>query len=381
MSSRMQQSYIKGFDGLRAIAVLWVMFGHISPSLNWPVTAGYQKLVVLFANTGWIGVQLFFVLSGFLITGILLAKKSQPHLLRNFYIRRSLRIFPIYYLFLFFFFILLPFFNIALDWTNGAVENQIWYWTYLQNFARPFTESGALAPLWSLAIEEQYYLLWPLLTLKLKPKQLVYVCIFMVVSAPIFRYVLFYDVLNLFDDAGVAKSATYNFTFARWDAIAFGSLLAVLINQQKVPKLLIEHAGKLLLVTLFIILVNIAIFKNFSAINSGVSLLNQTLAGILFVLLVYWVEGGASLRLVNVLESAFFRYIGKYSYSIYLFHLPITVAWLEFYKPDFSELGAELTTLHLLFHFVLVLTATFALSSLSWHFIEQPLLKFKHRFS
>lgn len=377
----MTKGYIKGLDGLRAIAICWVMFGHISSSLNWPVTAWYQKPFVILSNTGWVGVQLFFVISGFLITGILLKGLGQKHQLRNFYIRRSLRIFPVYYLTLFFFFIALPLFSATPNWLNGASENQLWYWLYLQNWIRPFTDSGGFSPLWSLAIEEQYYLVWPLLVLKLNAKTLIRVCLFMVISAPIFRVLLFYIFPDSLGGQDIGKGAAYAFTFARWDAIAFGSLLALLGYKKDWPKFLVKYSKLCLVIVTMIVVIQIAYFHNFSAVNEGLTLLNQTTAGLLFFLVVFIVYYQKNTWLIKCLEFPLMKYIGKYSYAMYLFHLPIVIIWIDFFVPEFSGLHPVVALCLLFAHYFSLLGITFLLAMLSWNILEHPFLKIKKRFA
>ena len=161
-------SYIKELDGIRAIAAWMVMFLHFFQMLN--INTGiffYINKVAIFGGTG---VSLFFVLSGFLITRILISSKLKKNYFKNFYIRRSLRIFPLYFLFLLFYYVAYP---LVLNEKFVSFHNQIYYWVYLQNFALTFnwTSVGPLH-LWSLAVEEHFYLIWPLLVYLLDIKWL-----------------------------------------------------------------------------------------------------------------------------------------------------------------------------------------------------------------
>ena len=108
---------------------------------------------------GWAGVQLFFVLSGFLITGILLETRDEKGALRRFLVRRGLRIFPLYYATLFVLLVVVPPDPVV----RAALHDQVYYWLYVSNWAQPFEHKiPTLAHFWSLAVEEQFYLLWPL---------------------------------------------------------------------------------------------------------------------------------------------------------------------------------------------------------------------------
>jgi peptidoglycan/LPS O-acetylase OafA/YrhL len=148
--------HLRELDGLRAIAIGAVFFFHLQ-------VPGF--------SIGWSGVQLFFVISGFLITGILLRSRQRPHYFRNFYVRRTLRIFPIYYL------LVVVYFGVA--WFQGDRQTLgliPYYLTYTQTYsqlASGFTRAPLLAHTWTLAIEEQFYLIWPLALFLLRGKWLV----------------------------------------------------------------------------------------------------------------------------------------------------------------------------------------------------------------
>lgn len=377
----MHQGYIKGLDGLRAIAVLLVMFGHISSSLNWPVESGFQKPFNLLTNMGWIGVQLFFVLSGFLITQILIKDRAKPNYFKNFYIRRSLRIFPIYYLTLLFFFVLIPLTVGTPEWLGDSVDDQLWFWTYLQNWNRPFSNHGALAPLWSLAIEEQYYLIWPLFVFMFQNRTLKIICFFMIVSAPIFRFFLFNYLPNYVEGENIAKATAYNFTIARWDAIAIGSLIGIFVKEGK-SQILQSIAKYGIIILAIIILTQIALFSNFTSVSSGIGLLNQTTAAFFFGCVIILVYSSVSSNLsISVLELAPLKSIGKISYSMYLFHLPLTVVWLGYWKVSFESVSALKTLIIVFFHYATLVLITYGLSLLSWKVFEHPILRYKDRFN
>lgn len=154
-------THFAALDGLRGCAVLAVVLLHATSSLQHPATIAGGAIKKLF-SCGWIGVDLFFVLSGFLITGILVDAKGRPRYFRTFYWRRSLRILPLYYGLLVVLFVIAP--AVAGPaWRAGALPSsgQAWYWLHLQNFVSLRNETaGYLGNLWSLAIEEQFYLVW-----------------------------------------------------------------------------------------------------------------------------------------------------------------------------------------------------------------------------
>lgn len=373
------RGYIKGLDGLRAVAILWVMLGHISAASQLSGDSTSLKFIKLFAGMGWGGVQLFFVISGFLITKILLENKGSTGQVRNFYIRRSLRIFPVYYFTLGVAFILLPLLGLNLYWLVEDTENQVWFWTYLNNWVRPFTHSKAFPHLWSLAIEEQYYLIWPFVVIFLDRRWLIRICILMILSAPIFRFVLFYWYEP--EIAGLGARAAYNFTFARWDALALGSLLAVLLRDPVQRDFLKANANKILFFSLSMIFVQLGFSRTFNAIGKGgFELINQSSSALLFLVIVFYVVKGQKGRGVKLLEMTPLKLIGKYSYAMYIFHLPLMIVWFEYFVPELSFLVGINLLFQLFFHFAVVLIVTYLLALLSWILLEHPILKLKHQF-
>jgi len=146
-------------DGVRGLAIVLVMISHVVIGLR--PGGGFDTGVIEVARSGWMGVDLFFVLSGFLITGILLDARNGPHYFRNFYIRRTLRIFPLYYGILVAVFVITPFLVPDVrdqSWFSGVHENRIWFWTYTSNLLLAIDGTWEATPIlggfWSLAVEE-----------------------------------------------------------------------------------------------------------------------------------------------------------------------------------------------------------------------------------
>src|SRR5262249_49808445 len=144
-----------------------------------------QRLVIKAASYGMLGVDLFFVLSGFLITGLLLDAKGRPHYFRNFYARRTLRIFPLYYLVLAALFLVLPHLATLPMNLETAREHQGWLWAYVANFYIAAQSSWAalsyVSHFWSLAIEEHFYLIWPALVFLTTRETLERACLVVIV--------------------------------------------------------------------------------------------------------------------------------------------------------------------------------------------------------
>ena len=202
-----------GLDTLRGVAVLSVVFYHglhwwLPPALSISPAA---RLLVLLTSPGWLGVNLFFVLSGFLITGILLDTRSSPNYWKSFYTRRILRILPLYLVVLF----ILRFYS-GVSWKYFLL-----CLFYMANFATPRFGLG-YGPLWSLAVEEQFYLVWPSLVRFLRPRRLAMVCLTSLVLSPLLRYLSVCGTLPI----GNPYSATWLVT----DNLAAGALIATLLR-------------------------------------------------------------------------------------------------------------------------------------------------------
>lgn len=198
--------HIPALDGIRGIAVVLVLLFHLHiPGLS----------------LGWAGVPLFFVLSGFLITGILIDAKTEnfSDYIKSFYIKRTLRIFPLFYLYL-----LLNL--VVLLATNRPTDGYAWYFTYLQNYhlgAAIYSQGnipGIVGHTWSLAVEEQFYLIWPFVVYFLNRKQLAYLCVVLIAAAPITRWFILQDSGNIYMANVTLPSCL--------DMMAYGALLSIL---------------------------------------------------------------------------------------------------------------------------------------------------------
>lgn len=178
--------YYKELDGVRAVAALMIMFCHFFLYANSEndIFLMIKKMSVF----GQTGVSLFFVLSGFLISRILINTKEKPHYFRNFYLRRILRIFPLYYFFLLLYYFGLP---LILSEPIYPFSEQKYFWVYLQNIARTFEwKSEGPVHFWSLAVEEHFYFFWPILFFFFSIKRLTQIIIGVVVFAFLVRIIM-----------------------------------------------------------------------------------------------------------------------------------------------------------------------------------------------
>ena len=324
--------HVPGLDGVRGLAILLVMAVHFvgDATPEGPI----ERLAVKLGNYGALGVDLFFVLSGFLITGLLLDAKGQTSYFRNFYARRTLRIFPLYYLVLTLLFLVAPHLVALPEGLEDARRHQGWLWSYTANFYLAAKGTWALtyvSHFWSLAVEEHFYLVWPLVVFCLGPRSLGRVCLAIVGGALLLR-----TGLSL---AGVNEIALLVLTPCRVDALAVGALMALVARQEDGLDRLLRAARPALWVVGFAILV-VSLWGASTGI--GLAVLHPvrgTLFAVFFgALTLMSVHPGRSL-LTQAFNGRLLRMFGKYSYGLYVYH-----GVLAYYMTDL-QVEARLSTI------------------------------------
>ncbi len=346
-------------DGLRALAVITVMLFHFVPGL----------LPYRIMELGWAGVDLFFVLSGFLITGILLDTRGHKYHYRTFIIRRALRILPLSYGVLAIVFLTATLTDHPdLRITAG---HQFWFWTYTQNLWFAFEgwpkDLGLLNHFWSLAVEEQFYLLWPLVVAGISPKRLHFVLLPALALGPVLRY--------LFPEMPFA----FTFTLSRLDGLLTGALLAWAMRfRPGVVQRWWRTVGlfAILSTTVLLALLVRSGHTEHPAITQWGPFVLALLSGALLIQAFH--RTGAFGRLFQaVFTWAPLRMIGRISYGVYVLHwpilllLPTAVAYAAL--NGFPEEAVHKAVLLLYIPTVLVL------SLLSHRFWERPFLRLKDR--
>jgi peptidoglycan/LPS O-acetylase OafA/YrhL len=364
---------IPGLDGLRAIAFLLVFALH----------TGYLEI-------GWVGVSLFFVLSGFLITGILLDMKNalvSKDYFTKFYGRRFLRIFPLYYFYLFLVVVVCTglislhyrprYMQIALD--------QIWYAVaYVYDFffaTAAFKNSNFLDHFWSLSVEEQFYILWPFLILRVPEKSLKKLFLAFIFMGPAFRLGFYFVHASGIFSSFLAESpaqAIYPLPFSHMDAFALGAY----ISRFSIPRAKQQFFILLALVPMtgftaqYLATGEIGPFSAFGyplqLPNSYQFIWGYSLINYLFAVLIYGVA--REKWLVRFLEVRPLGYLGKISYGLYVYHFPII--W---FSARIVDLGIPLSIAKPLSASIALL-ATIIVASLSYFLLERPALNLKDRF-
>jgi peptidoglycan/LPS O-acetylase OafA/YrhL len=368
--------HLPALDGLRALAVFVVVEHNIS------LVTGGQGVILhqleSMLHRGWMGVQLFFVLSGFLITRILLETQGSPRYFSSFYSRRALRIFPLYYATLIFMFLLLP----ALGQTptllaeDMPLSRQIWLWTYLSNWTGPRGFGGGSPPVfhfWSLAVEEQFYLLWPLVVLFCTPKRLMQVCGGVVLASLLCR--------AAFLLSGTDPTAIYTSTLSRMDALALGALVAAWMLSPSRPQPNRTTVTRLLWIAASIAVSGWIVTRGYPRFtvteeSIGFTFVAAMCAALLAACVLAASVPDAQGRWYRALAAPALRPVAKYSYAIYVLHAPLHVLiglplmqrWFGTTTPG---VGLALA------YMVVVSVVSYGAGWLSYRLLEGPFLKLR----
>ena len=341
--------YISEFDSLRAMAAFGVLIAHFGLFKDIPVVSYVSQ------HAGLMGVDLFFVLSSYLITGILWRCRSydQPVIvtLKQFYMRRFLRIFPLYYGVLGLAFIMVP----------TIRKHAIWFLAYAANFGQALagTSWRPLQHFWTLAVEEQYYIIWPLVVLLASRRMLLFYCVFGAVVSFGSRCLLTFLGAN-------SKAVTLS-TFCCLEPLALGAICAIL-HSMKNPRRF-DRYFKYALVVGAIATVGSHIFGS----EAVEQIFSRTAYSFLWAGMLATIAAQSGHPALWLLRQRFPTYLGRISYGLYVLHLPALTVM--------RQLGMEATSFAgRLVDFIVFSAVTIVLSALSWHLFESPLNDLKRYF-
>jgi len=364
---------IPALDGVRGVAILLVLAHNLNPFSG---TGGrLERWIEYDSNFGWVGVQLFFVLSGFLITGILLDTRGAPRYLRAFFARRVLRIFPLYYAVLVATLLVIPALGLAPRRLLADPENRVWLWIYLVNWAEPLGRGVTAFPhFWSLAVEEQFYAAWPFVVRHATPRRLLAITAGLMIAALAARICV--------RRAGLVGEAAYMFTVCRMDALAVGAAVAALIRMPAAHAWLIRQRGRIAAGAGALFIAGLVTTGGYSRAGFADQAYGYTILALVFATLVLLVvldhergKGG----LGAIFEHRILRSFGTYSYGIYLFHQFINqllgVPLLARLLPRGIGIQAGLA------YMLAVTAASYATAVVSYHAYEQHFLALKRYFT
>lgn len=347
----------KELDSLRALAVIMTLASH------WQTRVGSERIPYL-----WYGVDIFFAISGFLITGILLQinqTENKLKALKNFYIRRALRLFPAYYLLILVFCVVLNVFSLYI-WDN---QWNVYYFTYLANwywFLHPNMGNGSFNHIWSLGVEEQFYLVWPWLIVFLPVQH----------TKTFLLGVVAFALLIHFGVTGLPKAGML--PFFNLHTLGIGAVLAYMYFREAKNRhfrKIVTHSSQILVISTTLLLYLLLFHPLRGRVeNLFVQTCLCAATGILVLKSVYGWGRFAGL----VFGSRYLQFIGTISYGIYLYHMPIpdtfkALAGKFGYTLDFKQ--------HPVFYLLLFCTLTFLVALFSYKFIEMPFLKMKSKFA
>jgi peptidoglycan/LPS O-acetylase OafA/YrhL len=342
-------SYLPEFDGLRGLAILWVVLYHCDPLLK-------GTWLHYVAEWGWAGVIVFFALSGFLITSSLLATRDKPHYFHNFHARRALRIWPVYVLVLAVVYLNAPWF--IGPSVLGAIKAAPWlaYIFFVQNLFH-LTLPAALGPTWALAVEEQYYFLWaPLVRWLRRLWMLAIVLMAALICSPLLRYM---------DPAWLKTLPTH--TLIHLDGIALGSLLALGIYTLRLSQRVWLWTG------LGAFALGIFAAATFAG---GTAFLDSALTlGFTGAVLALMASTGARNPVNALLRRGPLAFYGRISYGLYMIHIVafVFIGWFDLWMVRYGMAGS-----------LAVVAARFAISTAlaaaMWYGFESQILKLKRHF-
>lgn len=367
ISNKINTDYIPELDGLRAIAILAVMFYHFEVF-----------------SAGWMGVQLFFVLSGYLITKGLAAEKNQVKKLggyiKTFYLKRVLRIFPVYFLYVFCFLLFCYISNNATT-ANGAAIPLITYTVNIYALKSHHVNMEGFGYLWSLSVEEQFYLIWPFIVFfssEIVLKRILLAIIFII---PVCRLLMFGLAVANGWQTETAATMVYITTLSQFDAFTAGAFIVYITNVKKTDtaKLrILLYAGVaafLLLGQINLFFTNGTLLKDMTTLGYRITMLNNyqyvwgysvinLFAGFVIFILVKYRD------VISILKHKVLVYIGRISYGMYIFHVPVLNA-----LDQLKHKGLALNMIRLGLFF----TITILLAHFSFKYFESYFLRLKKK--
>jgi peptidoglycan/LPS O-acetylase OafA/YrhL len=359
------RGHIPALDGIRGLAILLVTVYRFCGIRDYD-TPGWLRPILEF---GTHGVDLFFVLSGFLITGILFDAKGDEHYFRNFYARRTLRIFPLYYGTLLGLFVLLPMAGLSSKWLNASAADAPSLWLYGGNVLMSYRGEwhlGGLNHFWSLCVEEHFYLVWPLVIFACSRRTAMRVCVAAFLASAGARV--------LWMLGGGNSVAAEVFTLFRLDALCAGAWIALaargpngLTNLAPWSRIVAVVSGLLLLPLI--------------ALNKQVLTVTTTLYACFFAAFIVLAVASTKAGWLSFLgRSQSLQWLGRYSYGMYVYQNLLLVGLAGVFTPAVLQQWTGSAAIGRIGFVAAMFALTGGLAWISWHVFEKRCLAWKHYF-
>jgi peptidoglycan/LPS O-acetylase OafA/YrhL len=363
---------LPALDGIRGLAIIWVVL-HNTTDLLPPTLHGASHMLAFLVHGGWIGVQLFFALSGFLITGSLLEAQRATNYFRAFYARRALRILPLYYTVLVLLLIVAPEFHLGPTVPHATPRQQLSLWLFTVNWTHG--EPYGFAHFWSLAVEEQFYLFWPFIVHRLSARRLFEICVYVALIALIMRGIMVFS--------GANSLTVYTATTSRLDALALGGAGACVLRIPAARTWLASRLTAINLAALALFVIGVPITRAYDTNAIQCQILGYTLLAICCATVVTTAAAGGEQAkrtiLARVLCWAPLRSCGKYSYAIYIFHQLLNKLvgdpWMV------TTFGSHPPAHTVYLYSLTIGLISFGAAYLSYHLLEKHFLALKYLFA
>jgi len=354
-------------DGLRGVAILLVLIHHFLP-MHMPTVLG--RWAGRFASSAWVGVDLFFVLSGFLITGILLDTRGKPRFFRNFYARRTLRVFPLYFGALAVTLLIIP---LARSLPLHLRE-QRWLWLYASNlypllrhqsYSFPSDLNLQYTHFWSLAVEEHFYLVWPLVVFLLPRRPLMWAAAGLSFMAMILKWRM--------QRAGFSPDVLYQTTFLRMDGLLLGGWAAMAFRGGCDPRLL--RRGAKMAAAVFGTVLAVMFIRDAGLYRGkpDVEIVGYSCVALFFTAVLVLAAAPSAGWLQRILVAKWLGFLGLYSYGIYVFHCLLMAVFASMVPQTMP--GAEYVTA------VVSVSGSILAAVISYQVYEKRFLGLKRQFA
>ena len=359
---------IPELDGFRALAIWMVLVHHAFYAFPFreELWEDVPSLIHVIIKAGWLGVDLFFVLSGFLITGILLTSKPKPYYFRNFFCRRILRIVPLYFTVI-----------IVMYFCYRGYENFFFLSSFfMANFAGFFQVNtpNAADIFWSLSVEEHFYLIWPVLIWLFSRKQILYLSLLIVCLTPVLRGICFSHGMD-------PEIEIYMYSWFRFDGLALGAFIATIISYPACTSKHIQWLAMAFFAILAIVTISGTPFGLMKTKTLLSTALRYTQVQMIFATAI---SAALSLRgkpVTAILRLKFARVSSDLSYCLYLIHLGVGEAYMWIAKNlDWNPVDVFGDWAAALLRAFIIIGVSFIFAALSKKFIEAPFLRLKRYF-